>query len=138
MGWWSCTVLGGDPALDAHDALCDIMKVNIDKESYNRGIVEEYMGEMYSQVMSDPSDRKIALQVLGVIILQVGASVSDEIKKSIIDAAITDDWANDKNEPHRHEREFYMQDLIDKIANYKPGQEMELKTARRSYNKWMR
>lgn len=125
MGWWSETVMGGDPPLDI---LCTFEKV------LNRGVdditaahLEENEKLLVATIESikDDIDRCVGWQVLAHLMLSTGASLSFASRDSMREAALndaTEAWNNKKR------RRLFMLDLAVKVEEYVPGQAVELAT----------
>jgi hypothetical protein len=133
MGWWSATVLGGDTPLDYLGELAeDVFESPRDLEAkgdcyyghhYTREILESKLDKAVKHLENDTySESYVGFQVLGAMLLEVGADIPNDVREKIIDAAEKDEWAKSGDE----ERIFFMQDLIDKIRAHKPGQQTEL------------
>jgi len=136
MGWWSATVLGGDPPLDWLGTLCVWMGIERnyddgDKQDddryygypYTRELLESNLDKLVGRIREKCLDEAhIAFQVLGAMLLDVGADIPTEVKTLICRACLVDGWANEADK----ERLFYMTDLHDKIRAHKPGEKTEL------------
>lgn len=135
MGWWSATVLGGDPPLDWLGTLCDEMAVErvdcneVDCDGYygypyTREGLEANLDKLVARIEKDAYEAHVGFQVLGALLLDVGADIPDTLKQRIIRAATEDAWANEGCD----ERVAYMQDLVDKILASEPGNPVQLAT----------
>ena len=133
MGWWSCTVLGGDTPLDYLGVLAEDVfgaKRNEDMTGdcyyghcYTRELLESKLDEAVEYLENDEySESYVGFQVLGAMLLEVGANIPEAVRDRIIKAAKDDEWAKSGHE----ERIFFMQDLIDKLQAHEAGQETEL------------
>ena len=80
MGWWSKDIMGGDSPLDAKDEIFNICEV------------DEFPGEDGHTDLTK-EEKAIAYQVLGVLMMKAGASISQELKNEIIENSKTDSWA---------------------------------------------
>jgi len=118
MGWWSPTILGGDQPLDYRGSLCDVIGISPleDNPENMTEKVNSHIGELINRAdsLGDP----IALEVLASIILESGAGMPDKLKNSILEAINTDkegiySWGN-----LRSDREFFLNDLENKINGY--------------------
>lgn len=132
MGWWSATVLGGDPPLDWLGTLCDEMGVEmVDCDEvecdgyygypYTREGLEAKLPTLVERIKEDTDEAHVGFHVLGALLLQVGADIPTKVKTVICRACLVDAWANDDEE-----RTFYMTDLHDKVLASKPGEPTEL------------
>lgn len=134
MGWWSATVLGGDPPLDWLGTLCDEMGVgmrDLDEDEdcdgyygypYTREGLEANLDKLVARIMKDEYDPHIGFQVLGALLLHVGADIPDKVRTNICRACLADAWANEGDSERLH----YMTDLHDKVLASKPGVSVEL------------
>lgn len=129
MGWWSATVLGGDGPLDWHGDLCDVMGVEMTDEgegyygyAYTRELVEKHMGAMMNKVESETWEPAIGWQVLGAIVLKVGATIPDGLKVAVIQATKDDEWAKEGDA----ERIRWMDELAQAIEKAPPGKRIDL------------
>lgn len=105
MGWWSKDIMGGDSPLDVEDAIYDICKVEKFPDEGDTGVItpkrfEKHWDEIIKFVRGEENnsyydEHAIAFQVLGVMMMRVGAPISDDLKKEIIAASQTDAWAYD-------------------------------------------
>jgi hypothetical protein len=58
-------------------------------------------------------DRAIGYQVLAVMMMKVGAEISEEVKTKMIDEAYNDEWAQEDNE-----RKLKIENLIECLEKY--------------------
>jgi len=123
MGWWSCTVMGGDEPLDDLGVYGDVLgiKFDIDKEpnlhgyTFTRKMVEASIDKLVDAAGNDA----VMWQVLGVILMWAGAGFSDEIRREIINAAHADPWVNEVG--WQSERGGHLEAFIKTVEEYKPG-----------------
>jgi hypothetical protein len=131
MGWWSKTVMGGDEPWDWESDFAHVMGVGFDKDTrryaYTRPLVEEHLHALLTRIeqFSRPWNVHIAHQVLGVVIMNVGADAPPELREGIAMAAERDEWAEEDEE-----RRGYMTELAAKIRAHKAG---EIVTLKREY-----
>ena len=122
MGWWSATVMGGDTPLDFQGDMLDQCGVDYNtfaSMDYNlpnlRSEIESNLGKLVEYCESETGDyRNIAFQVLGVLILESGSTLSDEAKSKIEEAILDDEWANEGDE----ERQAHMASFHNQLLNY--------------------
>ena len=136
MGWWSATILGGDSALDALGALakaCEVpLRMKRGRErtlsgyAFTRARVERNLAAMRAVVErpADPQRRAIAGQVLGVIVLFVGADVPPEVIALATACAQDDAWM--REEGTRSARGRHIAELLAALAAHQPGHRTEL------------
>lgn len=125
MGWWSCTIMGGDSPLDYLDDFARLAEAPfLDEEDEPQGIV--FFG--YDFDIAKVKKNKIALensckddtkvQALGVLFLALGISISERFKNKIIKALDSDeDWDNGEND-RDPERMMYVNEYRDKLKLY--------------------
>lgn len=101
MGWWSATIMGGDAPLDYQSYIYDWLGIDmfneLNKSGYSKIPKKKFEAEQDSLVkkLSKGSSSGIGLQVLGVMMMEAGAKISDKNKKLIIKAAEKDEWAKE-------------------------------------------
>ena len=127
MGWFSCTVMGGDPPMDAYADLIDMCGVSysdiLDEAIDNdrdvdltkiKANLHSHLTELVTLCESYDGDYKnISFQVLGVVLMEAGVVIPDSIKRKIINGAKNDEWAQSDGE-----RRSYMEVFIDQIVKY--------------------
>lgn len=93
--------MGGDTPLDYEGEICDIAGAC----TYEPGkeLTKEKLEPVLPQVVERLESNKwgseeIGWQVLGVLAMQHGVELSDEIKSQIVDACLEDEWAQDDEE----------------------------------------
>lgn len=134
MGWWSAEVLGGDTPMDMLirlERLADIdrdtdgalyvanmspvtaskLKTYLDENDLGRVALQ--LGERDQEYV------RIASQVVAVVAMAVGATLSDEFIEAVTFAAMTDDWASE--ETYGGERTDAMASLLDTVKAYTAG-----------------
>lgn len=100
MGWWSTDILGGDPPLDA---LCEIEHIVGIEDLYpldmwddnQRAQLPALINEHRSELLTYAASDTVAGQVVGVFLLAAGASLDDNERTIICDAARNDEWARE-------------------------------------------
>ena len=124
MGWWSCTVMGGDTPLDLQADLIETAGVKYEyfqdkldfdmtalKDDFNRDLGKMIM---YCEAQTNDYDyRNIAFQVLGAITMEAGATLPDSVRTKITDGAKNDEWAESSDE-----RKMYMDAFILVVGTY--------------------
>lgn len=117
MGWWGTDVMSGDASLDWLGWIADEMGAkSLYDENGDSGLsgylsgydftkirVQLNIGRVFRKISekgfgSDEWDRQIALQVLGVIIMETGSPISDGVRIEIIHAARFDEWGTEIGE----------------------------------------
>ena len=121
MGWWSEDIMGGDTPLDLEAFIYDALEIEHDGEIK---IPKEVFD--YHKIIKHLNDRdgdnywlegdtgNIFHQVLGVMMMEVGAPISKPLKAMMITAAKNDEWANNGS----LEREERMDRFIYNINHY--------------------
>ena len=109
MGWWSATIMGGDTPLD-YKSFIEEATGGLDKEALNSNI-----DAAVSMIEADKYDSHIGFQALGVLIMKVGADMSEELKAKIMDNSFDpelENWDDPK------ERKYYLDKFKDQISKY--------------------
>ena len=134
MGWWDSGVLGGDEALDALSDFAGICECPVSETAnetvpgsamyygygFTRKMVEANISAMRKRC-SASYDGHVGLQVLGLIIMSVGAEVDDFLHRSILKAATDEDQeAMGWNDPA--ERRGAIVEFAGAWRGHKPGQ----------------
>lgn len=128
MGWWSATVMGGDPPMDAEGDLfdivfkgtkyedgCDRMDAEDAGELTKEDIAAKLLArlpDLLERVRGPALDMDIYRQVLGVMILEYGVPIIDPTREAIelaIDGANHDEWAYEDEERKAHMEAFILQ-----------------------------
>jgi hypothetical protein len=113
MGWWSTTIMGGDTPLDYEDLIYDICGVEKWPEGLkNMGVIDKDLFEMkLPRILEEYSTLKntrmtdhvaIAYQVLGAMMMERGFRMHDDLKKTILDASATDEWADQDDDRRKN------------------------------------
>lgn len=138
MGWWSCAILGGDTAYDAHGWVWD-MVLEVAGSSYEEaiydddfqvfnhqqdilrdGLTEEVITEAISKLPEHP-DSDIYAQVLALMLMESGAIFPEQARKELLSYAANDEWAKEDQQ-----RALYVLDLCRRIENYEDGKAIEV------------
>jgi hypothetical protein len=106
MGWWSKDIMGGDSPLDAKDeiyGICNVEEFGDDGREITREDIEANLPEILEKFRGTEnneyySDRAIYFQVLGVLMMETGAPISEELKAEILENSKTDEWASEDEE----------------------------------------
>lgn len=106
MGWWSKDIMGGDSPLDAKDeiyGICKVEEFGDDGREITREDIEAHLPEILEKFRETENneyyaDRAIYFQVLGVLMMQTGTPISEELKAEILENSKTDDWAMEDEE----------------------------------------
>lgn len=114
MGWWSADIMGGDTPLDIQDYLFEIFGVERNYEDAKKDVIPaeafeyikimEYFGKRKDTYWLNGDTGRIFHQVLGVLMMKVGAPIDDTLKAKMIKAAENDEWANEDGEEERKQR----------------------------------
>lgn len=119
MGWWSCTIMGGDTPLDARDTIMfDVLELDSDKF-----FDDEYKFEDIQKLMLDNIERirytvpqydwyeEIWDQVMGVLVMEYGMPTDNEHVEALLErakeAAAADEWATDDAERRMYIGNFH-------------------------------
>lgn len=127
MGWWSKGILGGDLPYDFKDEIYAICEVEEFGES-DRNIIpketfEDKLPEILEYIEETGDDVEIGYQVLGVMMMEACASISDDLKETMIDAARNDDWASEDDE-----RRAAMDEFIKSLESYDASKKIVIRT----------
>ena len=122
MGWWSVDIMGGDTPLDVEDAiydLADIEKYPDDAEP-NEVPKEFYTKENVNKIIEETKDLDsfINLQVLAIMMMQVGAVITDDLKQSMITACKKDHWS--KSDTERKQKTKALKKALKSYDNINP------------------
>lgn len=138
MGWWSCTVMGGDDPLDWLSDLASVCGVGFvegdDDEAWEqsfhgfmltRGAVEAHLDALVQHLESidaRPYDNaRIPVQVLGAMILWTGAAIPDALRERIIASAEGDEWAAENEE-----RAHYIARFVVALRQHEAGKRTDI------------
>lgn len=127
MGWWSTVVMGGDTPLDYQGDMIELCGVDystfMDVHDLNltaiRSEIESSLNKLSEYCEKEYSnddcygDPNIAYQVFGVMILEAGATLPEDIKIKIDTAAKNDEWSTEDDERKANMDVFRLQ-----VANY--------------------
>ena len=133
MGWWSCTVCGGDEPLDYLGAMEDLIglpsydvKTGEDKTytlAQRRDAVNNNIDKLVAYAERQLDDSEISYQVLGVIIIGNGAKLTAKLRDRIVQAIKADEWAMENKE-----RKVYMNAFKRQIKRYPLNQNARCRT----------
>jgi len=135
MGWWSEDIMGGDTPLDIEDYIYDIVGIEkFGKDTEINPIPKEKFDDP-SQIILTMQEKdggywlksdtgNIFYQVLGVMMMKVGAPIDGPLKKKMIKAAQNDEWAEEEEE--RMQR---MTSFIDALNRYDGTEPFVIKSA---------
>lgn len=122
MGWWSEAIMGGDEPLDDFGAFCDVAVPGQYLGGNAEVLTREALDAALPEIRRRIRGRKIALQALGVTIMERGANLPDDLRAEIIGAAACDEWAREDEVRREH-----MEAFIAKIRAYQPGSPVDCK-----------
>lgn len=129
MGWFSSTIMGGDPPMDWEGHFNDIAGANPydDNPVLLTGLMlDEHLTEMVASIEKcefREDESNIAWQVLGVMILKVGAKMPIEIREKIV-SYIYDENIDGWDKPE--DRKFFLDHFKVQVENYKEGHSEEI------------
>jgi hypothetical protein len=121
MGYWSTVIMGGDTPLDYQGDMIDLCGVDystfVDGD-YDLTSIRSEIESNYDKLTEfcdnvNYGDPNIAYQVLGVLILESGAKLPDDIADKIYAAAMNDEWAKESAE-----RKVNMYAFISQLTTY--------------------
>jgi hypothetical protein len=104
MGWWSTDILGGDTPYDIVSRIfeiCDIEQYEEDKPGQNLlndKAIQENLDEITNYLDMLGEDKSIGYQVLAVLMMECGATISKDLKFEMIYACNEDEWAQTNEE----------------------------------------
>lgn len=126
MGWWSPTIMGGDPPWDWEGGFEKIAGVkSLEDEVLTKELVDTHLDKFVESIKKDKFDPEVGWQVLGVIIMRTGATMPDKVRKQIIKNNIDkniEGWVDSDK------RRAFLKDFKEKITNYKDGVITEVAT----------
>lgn len=107
MGSWSTKIMGGDEPLDFQGFIYDELDIEMypDDQDDRTDIPKETLEKEQKNLIkfikgkkADYMDSNVGLMVLGVMMMEVGAKMTEPTKKAILKAAEKDEWAQDDEE----------------------------------------
>lgn len=125
MGWWSEAVMGGDVPMDWEGDISDYVGGHFNADEghvYTREQLEANLLDVVGMIEADKYDPEIGLQVLGVMVMKVGAAIPDEVRDKILKAAEDDRWAAEDD----RKRKAHLRDFIKRVRAHKPGSTSEV------------
>lgn len=110
--------MGGDTPLDYKDEIYEICGVeefpeNGERVELTKEDLENNLEEILKMVRESKYDKSIAFQVLGILLIGSGASITDELKEEIIKESSNDEWAQEDEE-----RKDIIEDFNCKVKDY--------------------
>lgn len=133
MGCWSTEINGGDTSMDIEGSLAEFMALDEDLDSYE-GVAQS--GKLTSEVvyaflsdndsfwiksMNKCDDLSVLYAVLGEMLMEAGAPITEEFRALIIEHAKTDRWAKENSE-----RQVVIEEFCEAMENYVDGTPTEL------------
>lgn len=100
MGWWSSDIMGGDTPLDFEGLIYELLgvemftedPVNDDKIMLTKEQLEKGQQKCLYRILRHKFDVEIGLQVLGYMMINVGAKMTEETKINVLAGIDADDW----------------------------------------------
>ena len=124
MGWWSSTIMGGDPPMDREVAFEKVAGVScLRDELLTKELVNLHLNGFIERIKKDKFDPEIGWLVLGVIIMRTGATMPENVRKQLLKNAID---TNIEGWTEPEERKAYLEDFKEKVTNYKNGEITEV------------
>lgn len=135
MGWWSADVMGGDTPLDIVAEIARTCDLEYHPENafgvlgdyaFTKELLEKKTDAIFKLLNSGKfycDEIDVGMQVFGVILMSVGADISDELKIRITRAARNDTWAVEGDK----ERQDYMNKFANSLEQYN-GEPTEYRT----------
>lgn len=125
MGWWSKDIMGGDTPLDIQDNICDLVGVHSFTETDKNAKEAVWLSENWKEVIKHfqyqefwkgwfEDEGYLVYQIIGYLLIRVGAPVDDELKQLLIKACEQDDWAKEDDD-----RKEVIDNFKQVIENYK-------------------
>lgn len=121
MGWWACTVMGGDGPADVADVIAERLGIDdedISEEDFHTKLTEHLSllaSDDFIEELTDFDDEHIVKQVIGLFVLHNNLDPNNEHVKTILknarEGAEQDEWAADDGE-RKQEMDAYIT-LID-------------------------
>lgn len=136
MGWWSEDIMGGDTPLDIKSFIYDALDIKqYPDDNYDKKVIIPSDVFDYDKIVKYVNDRdsdnywltgdtgNIFHQVLGVMMMESGASISDKLKAKMTLAAVEDEWGfgytrGEFSEEGDEDRAKKMNQFIDTLINY--------------------
>lgn len=126
MGWWSKDIMGGDAPYDWEDEIYEICGAEMWPEGRtSKGKIspDQFTEHLEKIIVAlRKSKDPIGYQVLGVLMMESGADMPEEVKSKIMQACHDDEWA--RRDPEREEK---ILELHDKVLKY-DGTTVEIKS----------
>jgi len=122
MGWWSATIMGGDTPLDLEAKIYAMLGIEMytKKTDKKRKIPKAKFEKEQNRVVKEILNLEegwdsttVGMQVLGTMMMEVGAKMSDNNKKLILNGAKNDEWAKTSSE-----RKEYIKAFISTVKSY--------------------
>ncbi len=131
MGWWSCTVCGGDEPMDYLDEMEDIIGLptfNEDTDEPIKYTLKQQQDAVNKNInklvkCADKKRSEIAFQMLGVVIITNGAKMTASLRDMIIASIKCDEWAYESAE-----RKAYMNSFKRQVQRYPLNQNNRRRT----------
>ena len=130
MGWWSEDVMGGDTPLDLEAFIYDALEIEHDgeikipKDKFDYKKIVKFLKKREGNDYWLKGDTgNIFHQVLGVMMMEVGAPIDKKLKAKMIKAATNDEWANEGVLDRQERMDRFIYNL-----NHYVGSPLEIKT----------
>lgn len=128
MGWWSTGILGGDTPYDFKDEIYEICEVEeFDDSTVHHKIPKKTFADKLPEILeyieASDYDKEIGYQVLGVMMMEVGAEIGPELKEKMILAAQEDVWAQEDEE-----RKAVMEQFVQSLRSYESSTPIVIRT----------
>lgn len=133
MGCWSTEINGGDTSMDIEGSLAEFMGLDEESDDFDgvaasgkltAEIVNAFLSDndsFWIKSMNKCEDLSILYAVLGELLMEAGAPITEEFRALIIEHAETDRWA--KENP---ERQVVIEEFCEAMENYVDGTPTEL------------
>lgn len=121
MGWYGAGIMDGDTPMDWASKLIGILGLDGNKYRYNelsdvlRTALMTRQHMLVDAVRRETNSelRRIGWQVLGVMIMSQGASMSSAARGGVKDALAADEWAK-----HDLERSVFVREMLEIVESY--------------------
>jgi hypothetical protein len=103
VGWWAVDIMGGDTPLDFEDTMFELQEIEKFPEEGDRNVLrpDGFTPEVISDYLKQAKswgNLDIGLQVLGHMMMEVGAPMSEDVKKAVLLGCDNDEWAREDSE----------------------------------------
>ena len=113
MGWWDCSIMGGDSPLDIEGDW---------EDEFGEQVVSSNDAIKFILKLQDAwGGARAITQVVGFLMIQGKMPINDQLRALIIEACDPDEWADDDEE-----RKKVIDEFRTLVMNYKDGEEVTM------------